>query len=132
MHVKRNIQARSRNNCCCGNAISTTYWCVCVHVCACLRASGYPSAWACACAYVHTALLIQHATRMRHIVTSFVVPRSLPYFSTLSHKRYDFWEILIEHKTCFRFLCNFCNFCNISLFKKNLARYRLKCRNVFM
>ena len=29
-----------------------------------------PSAWACASVCVHVALLTQHATRMRHIVTS--------------------------------------------------------------
>jgi hypothetical protein len=71
-------------------------------VCACLRvrACGYPGAWACACAYVHVALLIRHATRMRHIVTSLVVPRSPLYFSTLSHKRCDFREKVIEHKMC--------------------------------
>jgi hypothetical protein len=39
---------------------------------------------------VHVALLIQYATRMRHILTSFVAPLSPLYFSTLSHKRYDF------------------------------------------
>ena len=38
---------------------------------------------------VHVALLIQHVTRMRHIVTSFVPPMAPPYFSTLSHKRRD-------------------------------------------
>ena len=46
---------------------------LCVHACACVRACGYPGAWACACAYVHIALLIQQATRMRNIVTSFVI-----------------------------------------------------------
>jgi hypothetical protein len=63
---------------------------VCVCMLACVRACGYPSVWACACAYVNLALLIQHATRMRHIVTSFMAPRSSLYFSTLSHKRCDF------------------------------------------
>jgi hypothetical protein len=56
-----------------------------------VRACGYTGAWACACEHVHIALLIQHATRMRHIVTSFVAPRSPLNFSTLSHKRWDFW-----------------------------------------
>jgi hypothetical protein len=28
----------------------------------------YPGVWACACAYVHVELVIQHATRMRQIV----------------------------------------------------------------
>ena len=68
-----------------------------------VRACGYPGAWAFACAYVHVALLIQHATRVRHIVTSFVVPRSPLYFSTLSHKRCDFRKKVIEHKTCLSF-----------------------------
>jgi hypothetical protein len=55
-------------------------------VCVC----GCPGAWACACACVHVTLLIQHASRMRHIVTSFVAPQAPPHFSTLSHKRRDF------------------------------------------
>jgi hypothetical protein len=63
---------------------------VCVCVCACLhvRACGYQGAWACVGTYVYVALLIQHATRMRHIVTS-VAPRFPLNFST-SHKRCDF------------------------------------------
>jgi hypothetical protein len=44
------------------------------------------------------ALLIQHAMRMRHIVTSFVAPLSPPFFSTLSHKRPDFRKPVIKHK----------------------------------
>jgi hypothetical protein len=32
--------------------------------------------------HTHTDLLIQHATRMRHGVTSFVAPRSPLHFST--------------------------------------------------
>ena len=43
-------------------------------------------AWACSCVYMHIALLIQHATRMHHVVKSFVAPKSTPSFSTLSHK----------------------------------------------
>jgi hypothetical protein len=43
-------------------------------------------------------LLIEHATRMRHIVTSLVAPMTLPYFSTLPHKRHDFRENVIGHK----------------------------------
>jgi hypothetical protein len=69
-------------NCCCEKAISITYWSVC------------------ACAYVHRALKIQHATLMRHIMTSFVAPGSLPHFSTLSHKRCDFRKNVIEDKMC--------------------------------
>jgi hypothetical protein len=36
-------------------------------------------------ACVHVALFIQHATRMCHILTSFVAPLAPPYFLTLSH-----------------------------------------------
>jgi hypothetical protein len=56
----------------------------------------------CVCerACVHVALLIQHKTRMRHIMTWFVTPLAPPYFSTLSHKRHDFRKKKkdIEHK----------------------------------
>jgi hypothetical protein len=55
----------------------------------------------------HVALFIQHATRMRHIVTSFAVPLA-PYFSTLSHKRHYFrGKNVIKHKMCFDYLYNF-------------------------
>ena len=53
----------------------------------------------CVRVYVHVALLIQYTTRMRHIVTP-VGPLVLPYFSTLSHKRYDFRKEVMEHKMC--------------------------------
>ena len=56
--------------------------CVCVCV--------FPGAWACAFAYARVALLVQHATRIRHILLSFVVSLAPPHFSTLSHKRHDF------------------------------------------
>ena len=44
------------------------------------------------------ALLVQHATRMRHIVTSFVASLAPPYFSTFSHKRHDFREKVTKCK----------------------------------
>jgi hypothetical protein len=55
--------------------VRITYWsvCACVHVGTRARER----------VHVHTALLIQHATRMRHIVTSFVAPRS-PFFDITS------------------------------------------------
>jgi hypothetical protein len=87
MYVERNIEARSRIIVAVDKQeVLLIGLCVCACVlCAC----GYPHTWARACAYVHVALLIQHATRMRHIVTSFVAPLAPPYFSTLSHKWCD-------------------------------------------
>ena len=61
--------------------ITYLFVCVCVH--ACVRVC--PGAWAFAYARVHVASLIQHATRMRYTVTSFMASLALPYFSTLSH-----------------------------------------------
>jgi hypothetical protein len=49
---------------------------------------------------VRVALLIQHATRMRHIVTLFVAPVAPPYVSTSCHNRYDFRKTVIEYKMC--------------------------------
>ena len=69
-------------------------------VCARVRvlASGYQGVRACTRAYVPVALLIQHATRMRHIGTSFVALRSSPHISTLSHKRCYLKKKVIEYK----------------------------------
>jgi hypothetical protein len=61
-----------------------------------VRACVCPGASACAWACVHVALLIQHATRMRHIVTSFVAPLAPPYFSTLTGRRFrSSWPLRI-------------------------------------
>jgi len=82
---ERNIEARSRNHCCHGKAISITY-----------------------SKFVSVALGIQHAMRMRCIIMSFVACLPLLRFSSLSHKLYDFRKKVIKHNICcFDFLYNF-------------------------
>jgi hypothetical protein len=44
--------------------------------------------------------LIQHATLMPHIVTSFVASLAPSHFSTLSHKRYDLQKKVTEYEMC--------------------------------
>jgi hypothetical protein len=66
-------------------------------VCVCMRARACIHVGTWARGRVHIALLIQNATLMRHVMTSFVAPRS-PNVSTLSHKRCDFLKKVIEHK----------------------------------
>ena len=60
---------------------------------------GRVGAWARAFACMHVALLIQHASRMLHNFTSFVVPQSSP----LSHKRIIFEKRLFNIKCVFLF-----------------------------
>jgi hypothetical protein len=85
MHVQRNIEKRSRNYFCRGKAISITYS-ECVSV----------------------ALVIRDTKRMRRITLSSLACLAVRYFSTLSHKRYDFRKNATEYKMCFDFLYNFC------------------------
>ena len=61
MYEKHNIEEHSRNHFCHLKAMSITYFfvCVCVRACGC-KGAGFLSA--------SVSLLIQHATRMRHIV----------------------------------------------------------------
>ena len=73
--------------------------CVSASVRSCARVYGCPSALACAFTCARAAFLIQHASRMRSIVTSFVAYRALPHFSTLAHKRRNFLKKKgTEHK----------------------------------
>ena len=81
-HVHQNNNQHNSCNNCRQKAISITYLRVsgraCVRVGARVRGR-----------VVRVALLIQHATRMRHIVTLFASPLRPPYFSTLSHTLYS-------------------------------------------
>ena len=72
MYVKRNIEVRSWNHYCSGNAVIIIYY---------------------ECVFV--ALSIQHAFRMHRVTCP-----ALQYFSTLSHKWYDFRKKVTEHKMC--------------------------------
>jgi hypothetical protein len=105
MYEECNIEARSRNHCCRGKAVSITYS-ECVSV----------------------ALATRHETRMRRVILSSVACPTLPYFSTLSHKRHDFREKLSNTKCVFWFSLRFWN---VSHSKKNSARYYLKYTQVF-
>jgi hypothetical protein len=76
----------------------------------------------CVCA----ALVIQQAMRMRHIILPYVACPAIPKFYTLSQKRHDFREKIIEYKMRdFIFSTTF--IWNISHSKNNSARYYDKC-----
>jgi hypothetical protein len=80
--------------------------------------------------FVSLVSVIQHATRMRHIIFTSVTCLAIPYFSTLSHKRHDFRkEKILNIKCVFTFYTTFIG--NISHSKLNSARYCHKCTLVF-
>jgi hypothetical protein len=72
MYVRHDSEARSRNHCCRGKAISIKYY---------------------ECVSVFLFFL-------RRIILSCVAWLALPYFSTSSHKQYDFRKKVIKHKMC--------------------------------
>ena len=99
IYVKRNFKALRQ--CCCGKAITVTYS-------------------ECVCVCVSVALDIQHAMRMRHIVT-YGHP-TLQYFSTLSHK----WQNKKkEHKIRVFILCAIFVW-NVSHYNKKYGRHDKK------
>ena len=50
--------------------------------------------------YVSVALFTQHAMRMRRIISSTAVSPAPQYFSTLSHKRYEFRKKKLLNTKC--------------------------------
>ena len=66
MYVQRNVEARSRNNCCSGRTISITYLCVCVRACEWVVEWVGAQMRACACA--HVASNITHTTCRRTVL----------------------------------------------------------------
>jgi len=80
---------------------------------------------------VSVALVIQHVKRMRRIMLSSVACLAVPYFSTLSHKRYDFLKNFAEHKVYILiFFTIFVRY--ISYSKKKSAIYYCKSKQVLM
>jgi len=71
--------------CVCGGCVGwfvgvcVCVWCVCV-LCG-----------VCVCVCVCVTLVVQHAKRMRRILLSAVTLSGYPIFSTLCHKRHDFF-----------------------------------------
>ena len=53
-------------------------------------------------------LNIQHAKRIRPIVSSPVACPAVTYFSTLSERRHDIRQKVIEHKMCSDILYKYC------------------------
>ena len=102
-NVRIIFEARSRNNCCGGKAISTTY-----------------------SRLVFVALVIQHAKPKSIIMLSSVASLTLPYFSTSLLKMTWFsGKKVTEHNTVFIFSTTFV--WNIYHYEKNSARYYHKC-----
>ena len=107
MYVWRNVEAGFGNSCR-GKAINITY-----------------------SKRVFFALVIVHATRMRHIILSSVACPVLQYFFYLwDINSTIFGKMLLNVKRVIIFSSSFVE--NISRFKKNSERYYHKCENVWM
>jgi hypothetical protein len=78
----------------------------------------------------YVVLLIKHATRMCHIVTSFVAALAPSHFS-IPRKRHDLRAKGIEHKMCVSIVSTAVAQ-NMFHSKKNLTRYCHKYENVFI
>ena len=74
----------------------------------CCRGKATNITYSCVRACVHVVLFIQNASRMRHIVTSFVAPLAPPYFSTLPLNGAIFEKTFLNVKLCFDFLYKLC------------------------
>jgi len=82
---------------------------------------------------VSVTLVIQHAMRLRHIVLcglSVCLSGSTIFFSTLSHKRRELLNKIIEHTMCFDILYKFC--LKYSYSNGNSERFYRKRTYVFM
>jgi hypothetical protein len=75
---------------------------------------------------VSVVLVIQHAQRMRRVISPCVTSLALLNFSTLSHYSTIFGKNVIEHKMCFLiFSTTFVG--KISHSKKNSLKYYHRC-----
>jgi hypothetical protein len=78
---------------------------------------------------VCVALVIHHANRMRCIILSSVACRAVLYFSTLSHKEYDFRRKLLKIKSRFDFFTTLSEtFLILRRICLNINLYRFLCR----
>jgi hypothetical protein len=75
--------------------------------------------------YVSPGLLIQHAKRMRPVISSSVTCPVLPYFSTLPHKRNDFRKKMLFNIKMYVLI--FSKTSKLFCSKRNWARYDHKC-----
>ena len=80
---------------------------------------------------VSVALVIQHVKRMRRSILSCLSCLAVPCFPTLSHKRHDFRNTLLNIKRVFRFPLQLLSETFLKL-RRIPARYDQKCILVFM